>query len=336
MSSNSIKRLIGIDYLKVLGIYLMVLGHSPLLSDGLKSIIYSFHMPLFFMISGLFFKNQDIKGIIRKSFNSLLIPYFLINLINLSLWIFTQYLHGDLHFSDFTARFYAILLGLGYERFGLIPVCAPTWFFLALFWCRIFMNLYCKYCKNLWSKVLVVVLIIVLVRCMKATNIIIPYAITSALMALPIVIFAYELKDTILGQNNRLNIFCTVLVLLIISLVSYISNNDGTRCDIDAVWYSRSLLLFYVSAISTCLLLIISFKNITYNSAFINYISTGTIVIVGFHLTVAYYLYKFDILYYLPNQLSAFVISLIIIILLYPIILLSNKYFPAILGKYRT
>ena len=170
MSRTTIKRFVGIDYLKVFGIYLMVLGHSPLLSEEIKSIIYSFHMPLFFMISGLLYKNQDYKEILRKSFKSLLIPYLLINAICFLLWIITQYLHGDLHSTAFLARLYAILLGLGYERFDLIPVCAPTWFFLALFWCRILMSFYCRNCPKLWHKLLITTLIVAIVYFMKVTN----------------------------------------------------------------------------------------------------------------------------------------------------------------------
>ena len=335
MSSAQTNRFIGIDYLKAFGIYLMVLGHSPLLSDGLRSIIYSFHMPLFFMISGLLFKNQDIKVILRKSFNSLIIPYLLINLICISLWIFTQYLHGDLHFNDFVSRLCAIFLGLGYERFGFNPVCAPTWFFLALFWCRALMSLYCKHCKTGLSKILTVAFIIAIVYCMKQTNIIIPYAISSSLMALPIMIFAYEFKEIILRVKTNWTLIFSGMRLLIISALSYLLNNDGTRCDIDAVWYSRSLLLFYLSSISTCLLLVILFIRLTNKSTFINSISTGTMVIVGFHLTIAYYLYKFNIFSCFPGQISAFVISLITILILYPLIILSNKYFPAIIGKYK-
>ena len=131
--NNSKIRNIGIDYLKVFGIYLMVLGHSQYLPDNLESIIYSFHMPIFFFISGYLFKDDKFQNIIYKGARSLLLPYFLINMICLGLWIITECLHNSITLSTLCSRLGGVFLGLGYERFGFVPVCAPTWFFLALF-----------------------------------------------------------------------------------------------------------------------------------------------------------------------------------------------------------
>ena len=74
------ERDITIDILKGIGITLMVVGHSgcPKL---LESIIYSFHMPLFFLASGYFFKEdyicsfQAVKRYSHTKFVKLYIPY---------------------------------------------------------------------------------------------------------------------------------------------------------------------------------------------------------------------------------------------------------------------
>ena len=50
-------RLHWLDYSKIIGMYLVVLGH--VIKDNtllLKGIIYSFHMPLFFFLSGFLHK----------------------------------------------------------------------------------------------------------------------------------------------------------------------------------------------------------------------------------------------------------------------------------------
>ena len=81
--------------LSVWGILLVVLGHSgfeePIIKQelsGLHSWIYSFHMPLFFMISGYLFsltnKNfVDIKPakFMQKKVLRLLVPYLTIGTI---------------------------------------------------------------------------------------------------------------------------------------------------------------------------------------------------------------------------------------------------------------
>lgn len=86
--------LIEFSYLRGIGILLVVLGHSfPYIKDinipiykYIHSLIYSFHMPLFFMISG-FFANKifkikslkDFRSFILSKFKKLLIPYFIIS-----------------------------------------------------------------------------------------------------------------------------------------------------------------------------------------------------------------------------------------------------------------
>ena len=54
------KRIEWIDICRGLAIILVIIGHSNLetgMAFNLKSIIYSFHMPLFFVLSGYLFYN---------------------------------------------------------------------------------------------------------------------------------------------------------------------------------------------------------------------------------------------------------------------------------------
>lgn len=55
-------RLLWPDICKTIGLYLMVLGHVGLYgADNVIQLIYSFHMPLFFIMSGIFFKQGNLK-----------------------------------------------------------------------------------------------------------------------------------------------------------------------------------------------------------------------------------------------------------------------------------
>lgn len=82
--------------LKGIGIILVILGHSfsftgfDLLSNNfnkyIHNIIYSFHMPLFFFISGLLsysLKKYSIKVFYLSKIKRLLVPYIFINLIDI-------------------------------------------------------------------------------------------------------------------------------------------------------------------------------------------------------------------------------------------------------------
>lgn len=59
------KRDTTIDILKGLGIILVVIGHSGC-PEQMRDIIYSFHMPLFFIASGWFFKSSSLEN--KKDF----------------------------------------------------------------------------------------------------------------------------------------------------------------------------------------------------------------------------------------------------------------------------
>ena len=53
MEHTSQNRIQWIDTAKLLGIYLVILGHIPMTNNDLTALIYSFHMPLFFFCQEL-------------------------------------------------------------------------------------------------------------------------------------------------------------------------------------------------------------------------------------------------------------------------------------------
>lgn len=74
------KRLDYLDMVKGIGIFFVVLGHMQDISTTTRIWISSFHMPLFFIVSGLLMAvkdepSKDIREVIRKKFKGLIIPY---------------------------------------------------------------------------------------------------------------------------------------------------------------------------------------------------------------------------------------------------------------------
>ena len=66
-----------IDIIKGIGILLVVLGHSGC-PQVLSQVIYSFHMPLFFIASGIFFSGKYLhnkKEYAKKKIKSLYLPF---------------------------------------------------------------------------------------------------------------------------------------------------------------------------------------------------------------------------------------------------------------------
>lgn len=96
------KRIDYLDYIKGFGILLVILGHIYDVSNPIKIWLYSFHIPLFFIISGALIKYTNINGrnmknIIISKFKSLIIPYICFELLAIFVWM----IQNELTFSAF-------------------------------------------------------------------------------------------------------------------------------------------------------------------------------------------------------------------------------------------
>src|SRR5574338_650499 len=68
-----------VDIAKGIGIILVVMGHNDfaLISPFAHKFIYSFHMPMFFFMSGMFFKpDLPFWNFVRQRVKKVLIPFF--------------------------------------------------------------------------------------------------------------------------------------------------------------------------------------------------------------------------------------------------------------------
>lgn len=96
------KRIAYFDIAKGIGILLVLIGHlqndiifsySPYILS-LCSWIFSFHMPLFFIISGMLIsckreEEKDLKEIVKRKFRSIMIPYFWFSLIYIMIVLYS-------------------------------------------------------------------------------------------------------------------------------------------------------------------------------------------------------------------------------------------------------
>ena len=103
-------RILWLDTLKVMAIYLVVLGHivSTTYQPNLKGIIYSFHMPLFFMISG--YLNKDKRNAIKANVFALIVPYVLLCVLYFPFYALYFSICCDLtlYFSPFKVKFFPV------------------------------------------------------------------------------------------------------------------------------------------------------------------------------------------------------------------------------------
>jgi fucose 4-O-acetylase-like acetyltransferase len=126
--------------MKGIGIMAVIAGHTnPDIITG--KLISSFHMPLFFIIAGYFYKpNPNCKKKLINDFKRLLTPYITTSIVLTLIFIcisedpisiikffLKAFIHADTE--DHTSIIWAH-----------VPKIGPIWFLFALFWCRTFYN----------------------------------------------------------------------------------------------------------------------------------------------------------------------------------------------------
>ncbi len=82
------KRVYYLDIAKGLGVILMILGHVTDLSIPSRQFVTSFHMPLFFVISGVIIfitgeTARDMQDIVKRKLKSIMLPYFVFSVLSL-------------------------------------------------------------------------------------------------------------------------------------------------------------------------------------------------------------------------------------------------------------
>lgn len=119
-----------IDIAKGIAMILVIMGHCKYVNQYLDIWIYSFHMPLFFILSGMTFsiKNKsNLKEFIKNKFFKLLIPYIL---LSISLWLTTDFI--KIIIKGFDWIYIKEFLGIFISNRS-TPYYFTMWFVLVLF-----------------------------------------------------------------------------------------------------------------------------------------------------------------------------------------------------------
>lgn len=223
-----------IDVLKGIGIILVCLGHiQP--DIYLEKHIYSFHMPLFFFISGyLFISKGNIRDTLKRKFNGLIKPYFVFALLSaiVGLVIDTR------NIKEIVTNFFYIDGSVGWN--------SPIWFLIVLFLVDIIYYLVEKQENKLMLN-FSVILIAVVGYFVQAFNIILPFG----LHIVPVAITFYYLGVLFKKYNIKETLEKNKIVILVISLAVNIIFADilNTRVSIYHMDYGN-YLYFYIASMA--------------------------------------------------------------------------------------
>lgn len=325
------KRVNWIDWAKVIGIYFVVLGHTQFNASNMmyKDLIYSFHMPLFFILSGYLFNiGSDFSNFVKKNVISLIIPYILLNLIVFAIFYLSRYYLNELSFSQLKTPIYSFLIGHGHAPAG------PTWFLICLFFVRIYSFFILKL-KTVYQTVILFASPIIAYIIAYQLKIDIYFAIDSSLVALPFFMIGYYLKkyNTLDCVNSSYKQLVFVIISFIVLL--FLCSIQG-RVDIHACNFGNYPILYYPQTlIGSFMIIMFSMLFNKIENKFIKNISSGTLIILAFHPHMPYWIYRITNHFY-PIQINLtnnIIISVLIILILYYPILFVKKYFPVLIGN---
>lgn len=208
------KRIEYIDIAKGLGMILVVIGHSinGMSFPGLW--IWSFHMPLFFILSGLCFTDNKYPTFIpflKKRIKTLLLP--------------------SIYFSLLVAVLSFILLKRNIFPDLTVNLPGALWFVLVLFFTEIFYYPIFKFTKeNKISRIIILISLLIFGLCLSREKIVLPFSLSS----IPIASFYYGIGHSYKTLINkittthiiRFKIFISFLLLIIPAIVTFYSNKS--------------------------------------------------------------------------------------------------------------
>lgn len=201
-----------IDLAKGVCIFLVVIGHCgiPINIPGFEIV----RMPLYFILSGLFFKDYGgLKSLTIKKINKILIPFLFF------------YIIGNIAFYaiKYTAPQYLIT-----DARGILDIFnnrqffnGPIWFLLCLFWCNIYFCIISIYIKKDVNRIITIIAIGFLGWWFGSKNIFLPLFLDVAMTALPFFTFGYYLKNSNILYPNKWDKY-NLLIALFFWGISYI------------------------------------------------------------------------------------------------------------------
>ena len=206
------KRIEWIDFAKGITILLVIIGHTvPVNNNIIRSTIFSFHMPLFFILSGLTYRYStsysEFFKKLKRSFFHLIIPVICLWFLTLIIDLINN-VSGFHSFSEFAKFLFIKILVLLYSSGNPtivqgwidVPGIGITWFLVALFVSRGIYDLIQLSIKNKLIR-LTVVGILCILGIVIERFISLPFSLNIALSVLPFFVVGEYLKNFSFKQN---------------------------------------------------------------------------------------------------------------------------------------
>jgi fucose 4-O-acetylase-like acetyltransferase len=319
-----------IDQARGLSIFLVVYGHNFPVTEP---YIYSFHVPLFFFISGMFHPKIVSAAVIGRRAKMILIPYFIWALALYLFWLFLGRNYGQSVISNSSPL--DNLIGVFYAQGGqdFMDWGIPMWFLPCIFMVFVFFSAIQKLGER-WAMILAVFIAVAVGFCWaEFAGIHLPWSVDVALVSCGFYALGLYLKPTLIAID-RMKGLALFFILLVVNFAAFQYNTE--KVDMYRSIYGNPLL-FFVSGIAGSLACVLLFKTVPVFK-FLSYIGRHTIVLLATHIRMLTLIKLFAVLIFGItvfdfSELEKFLLAVAQIVLAIPIIWLVNKYAPVLDGK---
>jgi len=210
------RRIPWIDICKGIGIILVVIGHSSI-PETLRKYIFSFHMPLFFFISGFLFnrtKYHTLGSFVLNKIRTILLPYIY---FSIAIVIF-YYLMNRITIAQ---GLKSILLGYGgYEGIAL-------WFLISLFITELYFLIISNYISDKYLTIIIIFNAIIGYIFYK-TQVHLPYKLEVTLSAIVFYYLGNQFR-----KNNYLDFLNKIHYLIGLIFLSLLFDRFNSRVDMN-------------------------------------------------------------------------------------------------------
>lgn len=236
------------DVFRGIGILLMVMGHIGF-GEVFDKYIHTFHMPIFFFVSGYFFSmKESFKTFFLHQMKTIMLPYTLFVLLCQPLHYFYT---GEWKLSYFVLSFFT-------SNHNRIDVAGAFWFLLCLFSAKILFYAVIRFTKGIYTFVIVLALTIA-GNCMSVN---LPLCLDSAcsmllVMYVGFILSANKEKKQVKAVMN-LPLIATIPLLAVNGVLIMLNEPVNIRCN-----YFGIIPLFWINVFTAIICYYSLAKNIS-------------------------------------------------------------------------
>lgn len=318
-----------VDLVKGICIILVVMSHVGGIFDKIDyhSMIDCFRLPLYFFISGIFFKSYEgFAGFLKRKVNKLFIPFIFFYVASfLFMYLLSRVLPSAFRLPvQFKELLYV------FQDHELIRFDPPIWFLISLFNCNvIFYLVHYLRDKHLPLMFLVTLIIGVSGFLLGTNHISLPCYLDVSMTALPFYVGGFWIRRyNFFLYPHRYDKYIPGIVVVCLVIMFFTATDIGMRTNS----YPGNLFETYIAGFCGIVFIMLVGKKLN-TIPFVSYIGRYSIITLCVHGPVLHFIFPLVGHYVHNPYISSPIVFVILIIICYISIPFFRKYFPYLVGQ---